>query len=565
MSQSERSLSRGTKHSRLLIALLTACFIGIAGALSWYYARQRVAVEQAAIREMSAIGDIETAQIDNWRHERLDDGGVLMRLPEMQAAERLLAGTPRPGDGNQVRTLMAAYQAEYGYNDICLVDQQGEIPIRLLDGLPEARIQKEQRAELARNTHEPALSDIYLDRTGERLITLTVPVGRVGAMILEIDPKRFLDPYLKAWRSFTRTGETYLARRDPDEVVYLTELRHGDHRPFRRRLMTGSRLPQERNMPERFVLPGPDYRGVQVLLWGRRVPGSRWFLLVKIDRAEVAESLTRLSRELMVAIGLIALEFIAGIGWIWRGHQLRMRGESEERLASKLVEITTKEAEIRTLSTRLINAQEEERRRLSRELHDDLSQQIAAVSIGIGSLKRLAPREATTVGMQFDSMQQGLIDLSESVRRISHELHPSILRHAGLASALRSYCREFEQLTGMRVSLRIEGEFAGIHPDVGLTLYRIVQETLRNVAKHAQVTEAEVELSHGTGGIRLSVRDRGVGISSSSSLKAGLGLLSIRERTRLVGGTVDITSPPDGGTHVLVRIPDEPALAMAQS
>src|SRR5439155_17434168 len=109
----------------------------------------------------------------------------------------------------------------------------------------ESRLKKTQRAALAKEASEPMLSDIRADRAGKRLITLTLPVGGTGAMILEIDPKAFLDPYLKSWRGSNRTGETYLVRREPQEIVYLTELRHQNLVAPWRRPTRGWSLAQE--------------------------------------------------------------------------------------------------------------------------------------------------------------------------------------------------------------------------------------------------------------------------------------------------------------------------------
>jgi PAS domain S-box-containing protein len=204
-------------------------------------------------------------------------------------------------------------------------------------------------------------------------------------------------------------------------------------------------------------------------------------------------------------------------------------------LAGSLADKTRQEAEIRALSARLINAQEEERRRLSRELHDDLSQQIAALSIGMGNMKRGIPAEQAASRAYSDRIQQKLVDLSESVRRISHELHPSVLQHSGLAPALRGYCREFQELSSIRIAVTASGDFDGVRPDVALCVFRVAQEALRNVSKHAGVAEAQVELAHTAQEIRLTVSDSGVGFTAGDARReAGLGFVSIRERVRLV-------------------------------
>ena len=214
------------------------------------------------------------------------------------------------------------------------------------------------------------------------------------------------------------------------------------------------------------------------------------------------------------------------------------------------------EREIRALSARLISAQEEERTRIARELHDDLSQQVAAMSIGMGILKSQIPPQQVDARAQSDRIQQKLVNVAESIRRLSHELHPAVLEHSGLAAALQTYCSEFGLLTGVRVSLQSHGSFEGVPIPVALCVYRITQEALQNVAKHANVGEAEVELTRSDGILCLSVSDRGAGIETiRAAPRVGLGLVSIKERTRLVNGAFEIQSKPNQGTTVLVRIP----------
>lgn len=209
------------------------------------------------------------------------------------------------------------------------------------------------------------------------------------------------------------------------------------------------------------------------------------------------------------------------------------------------------------MGARLIGAQEEERKRLARELHDDMNQQIAALSIAMSNLKRQIPEQQANARLQSDHIHQKLVQIAETVRRMSHELHPAILQYSGLAAALQSYCRDFVGLTAVQVSLTIEGEFDGVSPGTALCLYRITQEGLRNGAKHAKVDRAAVALRHSGGVSVLTVSDSGVGMEPASGEgTAGLGLVSIRERTRLARGTLEITSKPNRGTTITVRIPD---------
>jgi signal transduction histidine kinase len=234
------------------------------------------------------------------------------------------------------------------------------------------------------------------------------------------------------------------------------------------------------------------------------------------------------------------------------------REQIEKELADELAERTRNEKEIQSLSARLLTAQEEERRRLARELHDDLSQQIAALSMATGNLKRQIPQQEAEARNQSDRIQQKLVQLAEAVRRMSHELHPAVLEHSGLVSAMQAYCDEFGALTGIRVVLRADGLFDRVPAPVALGLYRITQEALQNVAKHAGTGEAQVALRYSEEMLCLTISDSGVGMELNRA-NAGLGLVSIRERTRLLHGTVDLWSNPNQGTRVSVRIPEDVA------
>ena len=230
--------------------------------------------------------------------------------------------------------------------------------------------------------------------------------------------------------------------------------------------------------------------------------------------------------------------------------------DANAKLQTELAERIRKEHEIQALSARLMGAREDERKRLARELHDDLNQQIAAVSIAVGNLKRHIPAEQADARDQSDRIHQKLVQLAESVRRMSHELHPAILEYQGLSAALRAFCEEFGTLTRIQVSFQTDGCFDGVPSAIALCAYRITQEALQNVAKHSHARTAQVELSNAEGALRLTVSDTGAGIDAASAeAKPGLGLLSIKERARLAGGSVEIRSQPNQGTSVKVTIP----------
>ena len=225
-------------------------------------------------------------------------------------------------------------------------------------------------------------------------------------------------------------------------------------------------------------------------------------------------------------------------------------------LAEELKERTRAEKEIQALTARLITAQEEERTRLAGELHDDLSQQIATLSIAASNLKKDIAPENVEARAQSERIQQKLVQLAEGVRRLSHNLHPAVLEYSGLGAALKSYCSEFSTLTGMTVSFRAEGSFERLPTAVALCLYRIAQEALQNVLKHAQVDHAQLAVTESAESVCLTVSDEGVGIDTlGASIPQGLGLVNIKERTRLVNGTLRIESQPNQGTTLSVTVP----------
>ncbi len=224
------------------------------------------------------------------------------------------------------------------------------------------------------------------------------------------------------------------------------------------------------------------------------------------------------------------------------------------------------ERELLSLSDKLITTQEQERSRIARELHDGLGQQIAALSIAVASMKRQVPEHVTVAREQMTRLQQRIASISEGVRRISHELHPAVLELAGIVPALRSHCKEFSTDNGVAVTLDAESNFENIPAEVALCLYRVAQEALQNVAKHSGAKEASVRLQHSGESVVLTVADHGRGFDADAPAShAGLGLVSMKERARLLNGSLKISSSPGEGATLEVSIPLTAPEAAGQS
>jgi PAS domain S-box-containing protein len=212
--------------------------------------------------------------------------------------------------------------------------------------------------------------------------------------------------------------------------------------------------------------------------------------------------------------------------------------------------------ELRALAGRLINAEDEERKRISRELHDDLSQKLALLAFNIGGLLVEHAPSAEKINEQLRNLQVHVKQLAQDVRQISHQLHPSILDDLGLVAALTELCEEFSSREGIEVAFESEAVPRVLPVDLASCLYRVSQEALHNVLKHAQASQARLRLSASADGIHLCIHDNGVGFDSEASLsRPGLGIVSMKERISLVQGDFAIDSRPGQGTEVKVFIP----------
>ncbi|HXN46419.1 MAG TPA: chemotaxis protein CheB [Bryobacteraceae bacterium] len=212
--------------------------------------------------------------------------------------------------------------------------------------------------------------------------------------------------------------------------------------------------------------------------------------------------------------------------------------------------------ELRRLTASLFTTQEEERKRLARELHDDMNQRMAMLANEVNLLERDLPGSPDLVRDQLRSLRERVEQLSDDLRRAAHQLHPSSLEHFGLVAALDAYCPDFSKLYPIRLKFTHRGVPASIPFDVSLCLYRVAQECLHNIAKHSGANEATLALRGDKKGLVLSVIDKGEGFDPDLLPdQKGLGIVGIRERVRLVGGSVSIQSRAGHGTEIDVRVP----------
>jgi signal transduction histidine kinase/integral membrane sensor domain MASE1 len=249
-------------------------------------------------------------------------------------------------------------------------------------------------------------------------------------------------------------------------------------------------------------------------------------------------------------------------GVIWleaTGHVFLDSERRIRRIIGMVADVTDRkliEEALSSVSRRLIEAQERERTRIARELHDDLSQRMALLQIGVEQLAENTIELSSHTRQQLHDIARVSTEVSSTIHNMSHQLHPYKLDTLGLVASLHGFCNEISPQHNLQVQF-VHHDLPGQIPkDVALCLFRIVQEALRNVVKHSGSPEATVELSGHGDRIDLSISDSGAGFNPKHAKpEVGLGLISMRERVRLVKGHLSIESEPSHGTRIRVRVP----------
>jgi len=202
------------------------------------------------------------------------------------------------------------------------------------------------------------------------------------------------------------------------------------------------------------------------------------------------------------------------------------------------------------MTRKLIEAQEQERARIGRELHDDINQRLALLSVELEQVQ-----EDSDVRSQIQELRKELTEISNDVQSLSHDLHSSKLEYLGVIAGMKSWCRDFAERQKLEIDFRSDVS-SRLPRELGVSLFRVLQEGLQNVVKHSGVKRVVVQVRQDSSEIHLVISDLGRGFDIEAALQGkGLGLTSMRERVRLVDGTISIESRPMGGTTINVRVP----------
>jgi len=269
--------------------------------------------------------------------------------------------------------------------------------------------------------------------------------------------------------------------------------------------------------------------------------------------AQLNQRLRRRSAELVAANAGLKLEMAR------RKSVEESLKNSERHYGDLLEESGLMQEQLRLLSRQLLSAQEEERKKISRELHDVIAQTLTTINIQLAGLKKEAVLNTKGLEQSIARTQQ-LVERSVAiVHRFARELRPTVLDDLGLIPALHTFMKNFREETGIRVSLSAFAELEQVNGDKRTMLYRVAQEALTNVARHARASQADVKIQKLDGLVSMKIKDNGRCFQRENVLRAKkdtrLGLLGMRERLEMVGGTFNIISAPGKGTTVLAQVP----------
>lgn len=380
----------------------------------------------------------------------------------------------------------------------------------------------------------------------------------------------YLEPYYVAMRSWrgeldklrTLTAENAARQKDIAELENITAA------AISRLKATISRSPQ----------PGPngsaDLAGTEIATTTMdRVRGVVDRMMAEED-ARIEALRREVLRDLLVAGGLallttvVTVAVLIGLNKLLRKY-VRDRETAENAMLKANQELNEqveqRTAELTELSQHLIRVSEEEKAKLARELHDTLGSNLTAINMDLNWIQRRLPEGTREIKDRLQRVLQMLTETVELKHEVIEGLRPSHLDNLGLAFAMRSHCREFTRRTGLPCEVDVREDFDDIDPARSIAFYRIAQESLTNIAKHAQATKVRIVLAREDGGIRLRIIDDGVGVAEESLSKPkSHGIVGMRERMRQMGGRFSIRRPEEGtGTIVEAFIPATNATAMS--
>jgi len=545
--------------------------VGVVGAGAWYYKNQKENLRAEVWEDLNAVADLKTAEIAEWRRSRLAEANLLGDNSVLARSVQLLLHRKtegRPG----VAGVLQPFRRHTQFEKIMLLDSAGSV--LWSDPEPSGIVSSAERnlAAEATASKKTLFSDLFLQEERHVSLLLAVPVKSqstqdvIAVVLLHVDPNSYLFPLIMSWPAPSRTAETLLVRRDGDAVVFLNRLRHTDHPPLTFRLpLTRDFLPAGRAaLQQESTLEGIDYRGVPVLAVTRRIPDSSWGMVAKIDLDESYAAVNRTARATLRQVALLVATLALAAALILTTHVARLRKKAEEAILRSHQELEKRVAErteeLRRLTCYLEEVHEEQSKRISEEIHDQLGSSLTAARLQLLALQSDCASAAPESAAKLRSVTELIGTIQSDVRRISRGLRPPALDHLGLAPALETLMDEFRERTGIQCTLTVGLDRATLPSgDWSVSVYRIFQESLTNVARHAAATRVDAFLTSSNGRLNMEIRDNGKGFEPGTGRSKSCGILGMKERALRLGGELSFVRLEPNGTSVRAWFPLPPA------
>ena len=346
--------------------------------------------------------------------------------------------------------------------------------------------------------------------------------------------------------------QTYPADTDPEERALLSEIQQKFAEEENAFAALASQRPRAPSLEtQRFVGDQMTLRRAYILQVSQQVSSLNGKELIEAKKS-LAASFQNVQFRL---VSMVSLSLFAGLLMSLVGGFYILRLERQGR--ARYQELVASRQELESLSARLVDAQEEERRSISRELHDEVGQTLGALLVDLGQLSKLAPAQDNLLQGQIARIKSAVESAVKAIRDLALLLRPPMLDDLGLVPALEWQGREISRRSDMEVDVHSEMVAEHLPDDIKVCLYRLVQEALTNAARHSGAKHAKVSVVQNEGRIRVQIVDDGAGFSPERV--RGMGILGMEERVKRLGGSLTIESARGKGTTVLAEIPAEPA------
>jgi signal transduction histidine kinase len=533
---------------------LVALSATLAGAGATVYHLGKRSVTHATLERLGAVARLKAQQIEQWLEENSEHLQLSLSRPYPPSADPRSPGAEEEST-HALEEQLRHLEARGAYEGFALRDGRNGNVLFSVGRFDDGHEARTRAAEAASSQRSSLLQLPHAALQDAHLLSMFVPLpaeqARPWTAVVQasVDLQHALAPLIERWQGTDATAQTLLVKPNAQQLEVLLRSSGTAVAPA-----TASASSFASEVASQAPSGGPvtteDDRGVPVLAYVTPVRGTPWMLVTKVDLSEACSALDSLA-VLSAGLGVLML---MGCAWWWVEHQRDLARRIQHH-----VERAELGDRVLALSRRVVQAQEEERKRISVDLHDSAGANLAAVQLHLAAIEkhlRSAPSQAHELMREtHDLVSETIL----GIREACGELRPAVLDRMGLVAALKSYAFDFARRTGVDVRFSADVVDKPVPADQASALYRIAQEALHNCAAHAAARHIDIALHSGEHGLRFSIADDGTGFDPAALRghdgKRGLGLVSMRERAELFGGRLSLDTRPGHGTRVVVEMP----------